>query len=43
MAKRKKDDSSEKPTKAKLRRSTSNAMEFLAERSEKERNLRRES
>ena len=40
----KSDDSGEKPTKAKLRRNTSNAMEFLAERSEKKKkNLRRKS
>lgn len=31
MAKRKSDDSGEKPTEAKLKRSTSDAIEFLAE------------
>lgn len=39
MAKRKSDDSGEK---AKLKRSTSNAMEFLAERSDKERKFKKE-
>lgn len=39
MAERKSDDSGEKPTKAKLRRNTSNAMEFLAERSEKKKKI----
>ena len=42
MEKRKSDDSGEKPGKARLRRSTSNAIEFLAEKSEKERELKRE-
>jgi len=42
MAKRKSDDSGEKPKKAKLKRSTSNAIEFLAEKSEKERELKKE-
>ena len=42
MAKRKSDDNGEKPKKAKLRRSTSDAIEFLAEKSEKERELKKE-
>ena len=42
MAKRKSDDSGEKPNKAKLRRSTSDAVVFFAERSEKERELKKE-
>ena len=37
MAIRKSDDSVEKPKKAKLRRSTSDAIGFLAEKSEKNR------
>ena len=42
MAIRKSDDSGEKPKKAKLRRSTSDAIGFLAEKSEKERELKKE-
>ena len=42
MAKRKSDDNGKKPKKAKLRRSTSDAIEFLAEKSEKERELKKE-
>ena len=42
MAKRKSDDSGEKQKGAKLRRSTSDAIEFLAEKSEKERELKKE-
>jgi len=42
MAKRKSNDNGEKPKKAKLRRSTSDAIEFLAEKSEKERELKKE-
>ena len=42
MAKRKSDDNGEKPKKAKLRRSTSDAIEFLTEKSEKERELKKE-
>ncbi|CAH3154306.1 unnamed protein product, partial [Porites lobata] len=42
MAIRKNDDSGEKPKKAKLRRSTSDAIGFLAEKSEKERELKKE-
>ena len=41
MAIRKSDDSGEKPKKAKLRRSTSDAIGFLAEKSEKERELKK--
>lgn len=42
IAIRKSDDSGEKPKKAKLRRSTSDAIGFLAEKSEKERELKKE-
>ena len=42
MTIRKSDDSGEKPKKAKLRRSTSDAIGFLAEKSEKERELKKE-
>ena len=42
MGKRKSDDSGEKPKKSKLRRSTSNTIEYLAEKSEKERELKKE-
>ena len=42
MAKRNSDDSGEKPKKAKLRRSTSDAIEFLTEKSERERELKKE-
>ena len=42
MTKRKSDDSGEKPKKTKVRRSTSDAIEFLAEKSEKERELKKE-
>ena len=42
MTKRKSDDNGEKPKKTKVRRSTSDAIEFLAEKSEKERELKRE-
>lgn len=42
MAIRKSDDRGEKPKKAKLRRSTSDAIGFLAEKSEKEREFKKE-
>lgn len=42
MTKRKSDDSGEKPKKTKVRRSTSDAIEFLTEKSEKERELKKE-
>ena len=42
MAKRKTDDSGEKPKKTKLRRSTTDAIDFLTEKSEKERELKKE-
>ena len=42
IAIRKSDDSGENPKKAKLRRSTSDAIGFLAEKSEKERELKKE-
>ena len=42
MAIRKSDDGGEKPKKAKLRRSTSDAIGFLAEKSEQERELKKE-
>ena len=41
MAKRKSDDSGEKPTKTKLR-STTDAIDFLTEKSDKERELKKE-
>ena len=42
MVIRKSDDSGEKPKNAKLRRSTSDAIGFLAEKSERERELKKE-
>ena len=42
MAKRKSDDSGEKPKKAKLTRRTSDAIEFLAQKLEKKRELKKE-
>lgn len=42
MAKRKSDDTGEKPKRAKLRRSTSDAIELFAEKLEKERELKKE-
>ena len=42
MTKRKSDDSGEKPKKTEVRRSTSDAIEFLAEKAERERELKKE-